>query len=236
MVQLNPLQDRITNMKKYVIMFMIAMLSLIPSISYSQTPPASSSATATMSKEDIEKIRQQLDQLNKAMDGAAGSPSAATPSKSVGDVAAGSPSAATPGKSVGDVADKALGMFSGAIASLSSTMQKVAPEVWRIMIRQQYAKAISMMSFPLLTLAVITLYSIIIRKMWKTVEYDKKYEVPDERVFQIAMADIAPLIFGVIFGMILAYHFSEAIPLLLNPEYYAIKDLLKMILSPGTMN
>ena len=200
-------------------MFMIAMLSLIPSIAYSQTPPASSSATATMSKEDLEKIRQQLDQLSKAMDGAAGAPSTAAP-----------------GKTVGDVADKALGMFSGAIASLSATMQKVAPEVWRIMIRQQHAKAISMISFPLLTLVVVALYSTIINKIWKRVEYDAKYGVPEERVLQIVFSFITPLIVGVIFGMILVYNLSEAIPFLLNPEYYAIKDLLKMILSPGTMN
>lgn len=41
------------------------------------------------------------------------------------------------------VADKALDLMTQSVATISAAIQKVAPEIWRIMIKQQYAKAIA---------------------------------------------------------------------------------------------
>ena len=55
-------------------------------------------------------------------------------------------------KTMVDVADKALGLASGALGRVAEGLQVIAPEIMRIMIRQQYARAIGDLIAPVFCL------------------------------------------------------------------------------------
>lgn len=144
-----------------------------------------------------------------------------------------------PQKTIADVADKALTMFGGLVASVSNTLEKVAPHIWRIMIRQQYAKAIADVATPFLMFFLAGLYTIVIRRLWtKPSKYENdhsSYTWTDEFTAWIWLTIVVPCIFGVIFFTWSAVVVSDAAKYLINPEYYAVKDILIMVLNPGAM-
>ncbi|MDP3785195.1 MAG: hypothetical protein Q8R12_03950, partial [bacterium] len=45
--------------------------------------------------------------------------------------------------------------------------------------------------------------------------------------------NIIPLVFGIIFTVWLVGEIAESTKIVINPEYYAIKDLLTIVLKPG---
>lgn len=130
-------------------------------------------------------------------------------------------------KTLGDVGDKALDMVGKAVASLSATLEKVAPHVWKIMIRQQYAKAISGLVDPWGLLIVVIIYYRIIDKYWKLTERSSR----DEKGFRLVFLDILSVVFGLVFCVWGVSALSDAIKIFINPEYYAIKDIITMLLA-----
>lgn len=131
-----------------------------------------------------------------------------------------------------EVADKALDMVGRAVGSISATLQKVAPEVWRIMIRQQYAKAISEPIAPLLWLILCIIWYKFTTKKW-TPDVDEGDD--DNTLARIAITKGLPTIGAAVAGGFLIFAVKTSILLAMNPEYYAIKDLFTMILktNPG---
>lgn len=125
------------------------------------------------------------------------------------------------------VADKALDMVGDAVGSIAGMVQKVAPEVWEIMVRQQYANALGMLIGPFLFLLLVGIYTLITKKYWKKLPEDER---SDEKDARRVLTTIIPGILALVFSAILAYRVGDAIPMLINPKYYAVKDLLQMLL------
>lgn len=130
-------------------------------------------------------------------------------------------------KTIGDVGDKALDMVGKAVASISATLEKVAPHVWKIMIRQQYAKAIAGLIVPWGLLLLIFLYWQIIRKAWKTEGIE---DGSDDWWARLWIVRLIPGVVGFIISIWGFIRLSDSILLLINPEYYAVKDIITMLL------
>ena len=125
-------------------------------------------------------------------------------------------------------------MVKDLVTSVSKTLESVAPQVWRIMIRQQYAKAIADLVLPWALFAMVILYWVIMNKKWvipvKEGGYDR-YE--EERVARAILATGVPIVAGIAFFCWGAYALANSIKYLVNPEYYAVRDLLIMLLNPS---
>jgi hypothetical protein len=139
-------------------------------------------------------------------------------------------------RTIADVADKALEMTEGLVASLSSTLQKIAPDVWRIMTKQQYVKAISGVVTPWGIFIFIFVYLVVVNKKWKVPEKNnskKGEELTDEEAETIArtiLVYIIPVIVLIGSGIWGIVGMSNALKFVINPEFYAIKDLLLVLL------
>ena len=139
---------------------------------------------------------------------------------------------ATATPTMAKVADKALDMASGLISSVAATVEKVAPRVWTIMVRQQYAKAFSDLLLPW-GLFMITLTAfLLMKKYWKNCEkLDLEYcSACFARLIFKTIVPVLGLVIFVIWGCV---ELSCSIKYLVNPEFYAIRDLLLMLLNKG---
>lgn len=142
----------------------------------------------------------------------------------------------SPEKTMAVVADKALDMVSGVTAKLSDQLQKVAPEVWRIMIRQQYANAIAEPLFPLGVMLCVFLFMLLGGRAWK---YDEKEgwfssADPTNRGIRALVMVAIPSVVICVTGIVAVYQLSYSIRILVNPEYYAIRDLLRVLINPAS--
>ena len=127
-----------------------------------------------VSTEDAAKLRQSLQTLGQAF----GVEAEATPQK---------PTSETPKKTMAEVADKALDMVSSLTAQLDATLKKIAPDVWDIMLRQQYAKALAMPMFPVGILVVVWIYFRRVSEGWQP-------QTNDERGAKFALGKVIPII------------------------------------------
>lgn len=139
-------------------------------------------------------------------------------------------------KTVADVLDKGIDLFAGYVTSVSDMIQKIAPDVWRIMIRQQYAKAFAGLLVPFGMLFIGLLYHKLSKKWFKLGPEDKLLNFEDDDSSgRSVFVTIIPTIWCIIFGIWFANRLADAVQILINPEYYALKDLLSMILGRQTL-
>jgi hypothetical protein len=211
-------------MKKIILTLAIIFSLFIPSFVWAEDAAPITSANQVMSPEEIVKLREQLKQMGQLVGATSAAPSVSA--KPVDDH-----------KTVGDVADKALDMFSGVVASIATNIQNIAPHLWRIMIIQQYTKAVGDLVIPFGLLIIAISYLVIIRKMWKPCDEDTKWErkyttYSDTFTAQIIFRTIIPTIAVIICGVVFMFYLSDSIKYLINPEYYAVKDILTMVLHP----
>lgn len=130
-----------------------------------------------------------------------------------------------------DVADRALDMFGGLVVSISSAMQKAAPEVWRIMIRQQYAKAFADLTTPWMLLMMVIAYWNIIGKKYRE-RYLKSTDYNDDVQFANGISIGISLVAGAAFCVWGIVAFSTSAKYLINPEFYAVRDILVLLINP----
>jgi hypothetical protein len=191
---------------KQILLIVILLLSV--GFMYGQTPTPTQSQPST---EDIKQARENLKVL------LADSGSTATPEK---------------GKSMADVMDKGLDVLTGYVGTLEGVVSKFAPEVWRIMVKQQYAKAISYPLFWGLMLFVpfgvnkLARSGFGVPKEMSLAEWDDKENYDG---FMFAFTGIIPTITGIIFAMIFLYNLTQGIMIAINPEYYALKDIIQLL-------
>jgi uncharacterized membrane protein YdbT with pleckstrin-like domain len=216
--------------KKGVVMFKKFLSVLVlSSVCFVFSATAQTSQSAGLSGEDTKNLKEAAQVLGKAFDLKIEKKDSVV--KTVPPVQQEQP------KTMADVANKGLDMVKGFVVALSSTLEKVAPQVWRVMVRQQYAKAISMLILPWGFLLLIIFYLVIIKKIWKTPK--TKADLEDETLHIEDGPDIIPrrwltiyipFLAGIIVVIVGLFSLSDALLYLINPEYYAIKDLLEMIL------
>lgn len=134
-------------------------------------------------------------------------------------------------KTVADVLDKALDLVSGSVATIAAGVEKAAPHVWRIMIRQQYANAVGNILSPWLLVVLVVVYYKIVGKRWpKPTKPDDPRDEFGPNTTWWTFSRVIPTIFGIIFGIWGVARISSSFKMLINPEYYAIKDLIAIIL------
>ncbi len=186
-----------------------------------QSSQQSSQTTATFSDKEKAEAKKQLGQLGEMFGVKKDQPqSAQTEEKPV---------------TMAEVADKALNMVGNAVGTIAGIVQKVAPEVWEIMVRQQYAAAFGMLIGPFLFLVLLGICTVIIKKYWKKEEgFDKKEYFPNddlsEKAIRGLITSLIPGVLALIFAGTLSYRIGDAVPMLINPKYYAVRDLLQMLL------
>jgi len=142
------------------------------------------------------------------------------------------------GKSVVDVMDKGLDLLSGYVSTLEGVVSKYAPEVWRIMITQQYSKAIGYPAFwGLMLLSVVILRSVIKRyfgvekgqAIFARTEKEKNSYSDEAYWARVWFVGIIPTALAIPLTIVFLYCFTEAIMIFINPEYYALKDIIQML-------
>ena len=172
-----------------------------------------------MNLDDAEKLRLQIKALTEFLQ-------SNVPQEQQGRQTASAPSS----KTVADVLDKALDMVSGSVATIAAGVEKAAPRVWRIMIVQQYANAVSGILLPWGLLALVVVYYKIIGKKWPKPTEPDGFDTPGPNFAWWTFSRVLPVLFGITFGIWGIDNLSDSLKMLINPEYYAIKDLIAIIL------
>jgi len=96
------------------------------------------------------------------------------------------------------------------VDAVIAAITDVAPEVWEIMVRQQYVYAIT------ISVGLVASMIVFVLGFWWAVKEDW-----DEGPW-IAIVGI----FGIVTAVLILMGILDAMPRLLNPEYYAIKALI----------
>jgi len=125
----------------------------------------------------------------------------------------------TPSKSWPEVADKALDLGAKFIGSVADVIEKIAPEVWRVFIVQQYAKAGSELIGPFGVLIIALIAKPVIERNW-VAKKDSDYTF-----FAKVLPILAALGAGLFFFSALASNF----PRVVNPKYYAVQDIFALV-------
>ena len=117
--------------------------------------------------------------------------------------------------------DKMTTSVTTVVTTLSDAVKQVAPEVWRIMIRQQYAIALSFL-LPLLLVIAALFYA---RK--KLTDWKKTHECYHDCA--CLMPVVAWWVVAAIILIIVYTSVVDNIPRVINPEYFAIKELVSFV-------
>lgn len=200
-------------------MFVFGLMTIL--ISAQNQPVTTQPQQPTFSEHDKTAAKQELQKVGE-MFGVKTSP-ATTAAKTEAKEAV----------TMAQVADKALDMVGNAVGTIAGIVQKVAPEVWEIMVRQQYAVAISMLIGPFLFLLIDIMYVVVVKKYWKKYPEEDEYFFsgdPTVKGIRAFLTTLVPGITAIIFTGVLAYRIGDAVPMLINPKYYAVRDLLQMLL------
>lgn len=171
-----------------------------------------------LSKKDVEVLKDAVTALQQSFQPAA--------------PASGTSASPPPQRNMAEVADKVVDLGARAIAQAAGTVQKVAPEVWRIMIRQQYAKAAGLLVVP------AGLFLLSAFAWFKTGPLRVRLASPqsfagDGDAWAIFGGYVAPIAGLLAFSIWFLNRFADSVLFLFNPEYYAFRDLLIMILNKG---
>lgn len=232
-------------MKFRLFALIMVMLTCLSGSALADAPapaPTSSGLSQAFTPDDLAKMRDTLTQLSKQLDKEASPTPAPIPTTS----SSATPPTDPPKKTtIADVANKALDMMGAGIAVVSSNLQKIAPHVWRIMIMQQYAKAAYEVAEPFCLFMGGLLFVLIMRLLWKPklaltsddTNKDKyrnsnDWTDKDTEKVKYIFRSVVPSVYLVIMGIWLATSIGTSIKYVINPEYYAVKDILTLVTDP----
>lgn len=196
---------------------MTSHVLLLTTLSIVQTPGGNPSLTALPAPE-AEVLRGELHALARA----------------VGVDPVPAPAAEAPEKNMAEVADKALDLATGTVGRMAETLQKVAPDIWRIMIRQQYARVAGDLLTPTLLFVALLVAGCVLTAATKR-RWAKDPRGDNELTFAFTVFSVIAWIVFAICTCILAIEGGDAVKRLINPEYYAIRDLVLVLLGRGAV-
>lgn len=200
-------------MKKFWMLFCLMFVTSMAVPSFAQEP-----TKAPVSVEDVRQLGEQVRALKSIV--------ADEPKPEP------KPEPKVESKTMGDVADKALDMLGSAVGTVAETLKKIGPEVWRIMIIQQYANAARMLAGPLFALIASVVIYFSLRKATTPISRDREKNVEEDsddmKNFKRVMRFITYVV-PCICALIFAIQLSNGIAMIINPEYYALKDLLGLM-------
>ena len=117
------------------------------------------------------------------------------------------------------------------------------------MVRQQYAKAIAGLVVPWGLILVLLIYMKLVKSGWvinpptdsqgnpkdeSKITQIEKEEISFSILARLIVTKVAPIVLCLICGVWGLVRLSSSILYLVNPEYYAVRDLLQMVLAPGS--
>lgn len=218
----------------------LVLIMLAPLLLLAEEPPNTNQegSSAALKSEDAAALREGAAALGRAF-GVKTSNLAPATAQSQPTQPAAQPSTPPPTqKSLADVADKALDMTNQAVATVASNVEKVAPTVWRIMVVQQFVKGVQVLVVPWGLFATMWIF---MRRGNKALAflfregYNGEGEPKGEaKEWEFFFGKVAPLILCFIFAVWGVNALSDAVGFIVNPAFYAIQDLLKAIINPGT--
>ena len=121
------------------------------------------------------------------------------------------------------VADRALDMVTQLVSSISVTLEKVSPQIWKIFVKQQYAAAISELIVPWTLFLVAVVFSSVVRRKWKCEKGESIFDSQNlfsESGWRGFTAVFIPYVVGFICVVWGATCLADAVPRVINPEYY----------------
>ena len=204
-------------MKKLVV---VLALSFVPAVAFAQqASPTPEQSSSGLSQQDAQVVKDAVEVLRNSFD--------PTPVPSSSPAA----SPAVPKKSMAEVADRVVDLGARAIAQAAGTVKKVAPEVWRIMIRQQYAKAAGQLIVPFGMFLISWFCWLKMKVLRDYVSAGKG--TSEQRDWAATGGYGAPLLLLFIFGFWFLQSLANTIQYVVNPEFYAFRDLLVLLLNKG---
>lgn len=201
-------------MKKFFVLFCFLFMTSMSASSFAQDA-TQSSAKSSITVDDVRQLGEQV----KALKAIVSDDPKPEPKPE--------PKSEQP-KTMGDAADKALDMLGGAVGTVADTLKKIGPEVWRIMIIQQYANAARSLAGPFFALIASLIVFFAARKGLTIKEDEMGYGNSDWRGFKRFLKGVTWLA-PCLCALIVAINLSESIAMIINPEYYALKDLLGLL-------
>jgi hypothetical protein len=217
-----------------IVACILSLTTLTSSISYSQSSDSSVEEEVVSSDvftgEEREEVRAMLQQIlsvaNNQQDQHAATKQNTTDDASI---------------NMAQVADRALDLTTNFVTTVAGKMEEVAPTVWEIMIRQQYAEAIGGMVVPWGIFFFTLIFALIARKAWKLDDHEKDdkiigdYNSLTHRGTRGLFTFFIPFMIMLFTGVSGKWALRDSIMLLVNPEYYAVRDLLTMLLGNAPM-
>jgi hypothetical protein len=223
-------------MRKFTQVTLVAFSLFFSAQVFAADPPA---PKQVVSEQDAVAVQKGVKDLAKAF-------GVETPAP-VQPAAPATESTPAPQKNMADVMDKAIDKVSDVVGLVAESMRKIAPEIWTIMIKQQYAKAVGDLVVPVALTMLI--YALVVRRMKKICDNEKgkgkkKEGSPDEDddpgftqngdltdYGTAFLFYIASWVGFSLSALWLANRLADTSKYLINPDYYAIQDLLRMLLS-----
>lgn len=173
------------------------------------TPPA-----AGMTPEDRKALRADLHAL--AVGFGVEAPPPDEGAKEVADEAA-----------MAKVSDRALTLLEKSISTAAAGVERAAPQVWRVAIRQQYAKAVAPVIAPLGWFVGLFACALFVYR--KARKWLHGPEVWSEHPGPLCVTCVLVLMVAIPGGILLAKLTDSAL-YLINPEWYALRDLVQLLL------
>ncbi len=149
-------------------------------------------------------------------------------------------------KTVGDALDKGLDMAKETVVYLAGKIEQVAPQLWRVLVIQQYVKGATLLIQPIGFLFLVWIYRRLLLKWWRPSPSDDN---PEERLIDPGGADeipwpthkgwrgtltiAVPLVAIIVGGIWFYTAFTNAAGYFINPNYYALKDIIQLVRNPA---
>lgn len=220
-------------MRTWIMVLVLMAATNVPTgYAFAQEAERAPAASAVFTPEQQEEARAALQMLGQAFgvtDDAAAPAKAETKAEPKKEK-----------KTMADVADKALDAVTNAVATIAGKMEQVAPKVWEVMIVQQYAKAIGFIIVPFGLVIILFIYMFATRYA-----ASKKYPLEEKVIFERGditsygalwiFTTLIPSILLVCIGIWFFNRAADSVMYVINPDYYAVKDLLQMLLKPGSV-
>lgn len=146
-------------------------------------------------------------------------------------VGLGAEAAPAEGKTLAEVSDKALSMLEKSVSTVAAGVEKAAPQVWRVALRQQYARAIAPLIVPFGACCLLFPLALFAwRKGWAWSLTDGAWETPGPFLLWVGVAAAV-----LVPGFFLLRQLQESTLLLINPEWYALRDLVQLLLGKSVV-
>lgn len=217
---------RLSRVPLLVILVSLLMVPLRVAISEAQeaseVPVVADEALTPSQKKELQ---EQIDALSLVLH--------PEPAKQASVVAVPAPAVSQPvakKRPTPDDVERALNTFSGLVTSIAVKLEKEAPRIWDVMIRRQYSNALSMLIVPGSLVLICLSLVFVLGRTWRPEAVDR-----DSQFAKLWVAYILPTVGSIIAAIWFVVQLSFAVELIVNPEFGAVRDVITMMVAPGSL-